>query len=314
VHSQDLFDAKLAEFLRAHRDRPFLLYHPSQLPHGPVYFPEHHPAVAAADALTPIEREFASMVLRLDRTVGLVLDLLDELGLSERTLVLFASDNGHYPCYSQHRRGESARDRHGNAYDQLTTKFTSEASNDVFDGNDGMAGLKTTNWEGGARIPFIARWPGTIAPGAVSSHLIANYDTLATLAELVGEPIDDEATDGISYLPVLRGQARAREHEHIVYASYLGPSLVTREGWKLRTFLRRDRIVDFSTFGAPLSELERSVTWQLYHLPSDPREERDLAAAEPGRLAELRGRLLQECDGNLVHGTPEAHFAFANRA
>jgi arylsulfatase A-like enzyme len=312
VHSQDLFDAKLEGFLRANRDRPFFLYHPSQLPHGPVYFPEHHESVADLAALTPIEREFASMVLRLDRTVGLVLDLLDELGLAERTLVLFASDNGHYPTYEQRGRAEGARDQQGNAYDNLTSKFTSAASNDVFDGNDGMAGLKTTNWEGGARIPFLARWPGTIPAGAVSSHLIANYDTLATLGELVGRPVDDEATDGISYLPVLRGERTAREHEHVVYASYLGPSLVTREGWKLRTFLRRDRIVDFSTFGADPSHLDSAVTWQLYHLPSDPREGRDLAAAEPGRLRELRGRLLRECDGNLVHGTPEAHFAFWN--
>jgi arylsulfatase A-like enzyme len=311
VHSQDLFDREIERWIRAHRDRPFFLYHPSQLPHGPIYFPDTDPAVADVAALTPIEKEFASMVLRLDRTVGMVLDLLDELKLTERTLVLFASDNGHIIGYAQPGRSHSRLELSGTEVDDLTRAFRTETCGDVFNGNDGMAGLKATNWEGGARIPFLARWPGTVPAGKVSSHLLANYDTLATVAELIGAPLAEGLTDGISYLPVLRGEANPRQHDHVVYSSWLGPSLVTRDGWKVRTFLRRDRIVDFSTFGAQFSELAERVTWQLYHLPSDPAEKRDRSAEEPAKLRELQAKLLAECDGNLVHGTPEAHFAFS---
>ncbi len=309
VHSQDLFDERLLRFIRSHRERPFFLYHPSQLPHGPTYFPDHHPEVMGDAALNPVEREFASMILRLDRTVGLLLDELERLGLADRTLVMLSSDNGHYPCYETPGRCSSSRTLDGQQIDNITTAFTSAACGDVFDGNGSLAGLKTTNWEGGARVPLLARWPGVIAPGRTTSHLCAHYDLLATVAELGGMPLADDASDGVSLLGTLRGAAGAPEHAHVVYASYLGPSLITRDGWKLRTHLRLDSIADFSTFGAMLSEL-RGVTWQLYHLPTDPQERTDRAQADPEVLARMRATLLRECDGNLIHGTPEAHFAF----
>jgi arylsulfatase A-like enzyme len=309
VHSQDLYDEKIVAFLEKHKDQPFFLYHPSQLPHGPVYYPEVFGDLADNQELTPVEREYASMVLRLDKTVGVILDALERLGIADRTMVIFASDNGHSPCYQQPGRCSSAQDLDGNKLDEITRKFYSHTCGDVFDGNGGLAGLKTTNWEGGARIPFIVRWPGHAPAGKVSDHLLANYDTMAALAETVGVPLPCE-TDGVSFLPALRGDAHAPQHDYIVYASQYGPSLVTADGWKLRTYINRDRIVDFSTFGASFAELAPAVTLQLYNLRVDPAEERDLAAAEPARVERLLGQLLRECDGNLVHGTPEAHFAF----
>ena len=309
VYSQDLFDERILEFLRANRDRPFFLHHPSQLPHGPIYYPDIHPDVADADDLTPAEKEYASMVLRLDRTVGLILDELDRLGIAERTLVIFASDNGHCLYYPQPGRCDPHRDLEGRELDEITTCFRTNTCGDVFDGNDGMAGLKVTNWEGGCRIPFIARWPGRIPAGSVSDHLLANYDTLATFADMLGQEAPPE-TDGISFLPAAVGKEDAPRHKHIVYASQYGPSLVTEDGWKLRTYLRRDRIVDFWCFGSSLDQMDEAVTRQLYYLPDDYAEEHDLAAERPDKVRELTVRLLRECDGNLVHGTPEAHFAF----
>ncbi len=309
VHSQDLFDERLLTFIRSHRDRPFLLYHPSQLPHGPTYFPDHHPEVSANPDLNPIEREFASMILRLDRTVGLILDELERLGLAESTLVMLSSDNGHYPIYETIGRSSASRTLDGAEIDNITTAFTSARCGDVFDGNGNLAGLKTTNWEGGARVPLLARWPGVISPGRTSTHLCAHYDILATLAEIGGLTLARDATDGISLLGALREVEGAPKHDHVVYASYLGPSLVTRDGWKLRTHVRLDAVANFSTFGALLSDL-RGVTWQLYHLPSDPQESHERSASDPQVLARLRATLLRECDGNLIHGTPEAHFAF----
>ena len=310
VYSQDLFDEKIVEFLERHAEEPFLLYHPSQIPHGPVY--DHEvPAFRSDDPdLTPVEREYAAMVLRLDRTVGLVLDTLDRLGLAEQTMVIFASDNGHFPWYQQPGRCLPVQALDGKGYDNITHKFYSRTDGDVFDGNGGPAGLKATNWEGGGRVPFIVRWAGHTPAGVTSDHLLANYDTLATLAEAADAPVPE--TDGVSYLAAALGDETGPEHEYIVYASEFGPPLVTRDGWKLRTYLHKDRIVDSNQFGASLEEVREAMVCQLYDLSADPAEERGLASEQPERLQELMGKLLRECDGNLFHGTPMAHFAFYN--
>jgi len=309
VYSQDLFDARIVEFLRSHRDRPFFLYHPSQLPHGPTYYPDVFPEVADNPALTQVEKEFASMVLRLDRTVGLILDELDRLGIAQNTLVMFASDNGHAPsCYAQPGRTTVDADLQGNRFDQITSKFTSEACGDIFNGNDSMGGIKTNNWEGGTRVPLIVRWPGRIPAAKVSDRLVALYDTLATVAELTGQTPPPE-TDGLSYLPSLLGRTDAPEHSHIVYASSWGPALVTKDGWKLRIHMRREEALNFSLFGTVLSALDKAYAYQLYHLPTDRREERDRAKEHPEMVHQLTGILLRECDGNFVNATPQAHFA-----
>ena len=309
VYSQDLFDQAIVRFLRDHRDQPFFLYHPSQLPHGPIYFPDLDPQVADNPDLTPVEKEYASMVLRLDRTVGLVLDQLDALGLAQNTLVIFASDNGHHLYYNQPGRSQGHLTLDGQPIDNHHTAFTTQTCGDVFDGNGGLAGLKTTNWEGGCRIPMLVRWPAAIQAGQISEQLVSNYDTMATLAEALGiAPPDD--TDGLSYLPALTGRHDAPEHDHVVYASQFGPCLVTRDRWKLRVWLRPEAILDYSTFGQPLAELADAFEAQLYNLADDPTEQHDLAADRPELAGELKRRLLAECDGNFVHGTPQAHFAF----
>ena len=142
-------------------------------------------------------------------------------------MILFSSDNGHYPCYEQPGRVSVKADLRGNPIDNRNSHFTSEHCGDPLDGNGGLAGLKATNWEGGARIPLIARWPGHIPPGVVSDHLMTNYDTLATFADLLGVDAGKE-TDGISYAHVLLGDENAPQHEYVVYASQYGPSLVTQ--------------------------------------------------------------------------------------
>jgi arylsulfatase A-like enzyme len=231
VYSQDLFDDKILEFIRANRDRPFFLFHPSQLPHGPISIPHIDPAVADTPALTQYEKEYASMVLRLDRTVGLILDELERLGIDDNTMVMFSSDNGHQ-CYyrEQGRCAPSVNLQTGERYDNITTKFYSNLSGDVFDGNDGMAGMKFTNFEGGTRIPAMVRWPGKVQAGRVSDSLIANYDFLPTVAEAAGAPCPPDK-DGISFMPELLGSPDPElGHAHVVFASGLGPSIVTRIG------------------------------------------------------------------------------------
>ena len=88
-----------------------------------------------------------------------------------------------------------------NRYDDITTRHTTEQSGDIFNGNDVMAGLKWTSWEGGTRLPYIARWPGHISPGT-TDHMIANYDFMPTLSDLIGQETPG-GKDGESFLPTL---------------------------------------------------------------------------------------------------------------
>lgn len=290
VYSQDLFDDKIREFLSANHDRPFFLHHPSQLPHGPIAVPEIDPRVTNLSNLTDFEKEYASMVLRLDRTVGRILDQLEDLGIDQDTMVIFASDNGHEVYYRQPGRCEPDADfRTGERYDNVTTKFTSAASGDVFNGNDGMAGKKRDSWEGGVRIPFLVRWPGMICGGSRSNRLIANYDSLATFAELLGVSV--QTGDGVSFLPELLGE-RAASHprDYVVYGSRQGPALTTEDGWKLR-FVRAGDM----------------QCYQLFYLPDDPLEDRDLKNEHKDVLRRLAPILLRECDGNFGNGHPETH-------
>ena len=289
VYSQDIFNDKIVDFLRKNKDNPFFLYHPSQLPHGPISIPEIHPSVKELNELTTYEKEYASMILKLDETVGIILDELERLGIDDRTMIVFTSDNGHEVYYRQEGRTTGRqRSLSGEPFDDITTKFYSEAGGDVFDGNDGMAGLKFSSWEGGTRIPYMVRYPDKIEPDSVSNHMLANYDFMPTLAELFGVNIPNEK-DGLSFLSTLMDQTdKQQNHEWIVYASRFGPALVTEDGWKLRYINKND-------------------SFQLYHLSNDYREEKDLSAEHPDLVSHLSTILLTACDGDYRHGTPQAH-------
>ena len=291
VYSQDIFNEKIVEFLRTHRDAPFFLYHPSQLPHGPISVPDIHPSLKQSSELTTYEKEYASMILKLDETVGIILDELERLGIDDRTMIVFSSDNGHEVYYRQQGRttGRQA-DLEGNPFDDITTKFYSETGGDVFDGNDGMAGLKFSSWEGGTRIPYMVRFPGKVTPGSTSDFMLTNYDLMPTLADFIGTEMPEDK-DGVSFLPTLLERHEDQQHhEWIIYASRLGPALVTADGWKLRYINRTDN-------------------FQLYHLPSDYREENDVSADHSDLVTRLSGWMLDACDGDYQNGTPGAHLA-----
>ena len=291
AYSQDIFNEKIIQFLRTHQDEPFFLYHPSQLPHGPIAIPHIHPAVKNVSALTTYEKEYASMILKLDETVGIILDELERLGIDDRTMIVLCSDNGHEVYYLQEGRTSGRRQNmDGEPFDEITTKFYSETGGDVFNGNDGMGGLKFSSWEGGTRIPYIVRWPGKVTPRSVSNHTLANYDLMPTLADLMEVELPN-GKDGVSFLPTLLDQPDIQEtHEWIVYASRLGPALVTPEGWKLRS-------------------INTTGSFQLYDLNNDYREENDISADHPDIVARLSGWMLNACDGDYLNGTPQAHFA-----
>lgn len=286
VYSEDIIMDKMMTFLDANNpketNKPFFIYFPSQLPHGPVSVPEVHDDFKNNPNLTELEKEYATMVKILDLDVGRIHKKLDELGILDNTIIVFTGDNGH-EVYTL-EEGRTATDfdvKSGEAYDDVKTKFYSETGNDIFDGNDGMAGLKRSNWEGGTRVPLFWYWKGNIKKGQVSNQMVSNYDFLNTLAEIVGLPQRTEK-DGISYAKSLfGGQSEVRGYTPT--SSKLGPALVTKDGWKLRYYTKKD-------------------IFQLYYLPEDYKEENDLSEKYPEKLETLKAILFKECGNDWENG------------
>ncbi|MDO5970626.1 arylsulfatase [Flavivirga aquimarina] len=282
-YSQNIFLDKILDFIEKNKEKPFFLYHPTQLPHGPVSIPKVDDEFINDNRLTQIEKEYASMVKMLDDHVGVIMEKLKQLGIDDNTIVIFTSDNGHEIYYTQEGRVmKPVRNMQtGEFFDNINTKYYSDLGGDVFNGNDGMAGLKRTNWEGGVRVPLIVRWPEKIKGGVTSNRLVANYDLMTTLADLVDFTLP-KTKDGISYLSELLGE-KDKSHDYVVYASFLGPALVTKQGWKLRYFAKDD-------------------IFQLYYLPEDYKEQNNVLDQNKEKAEELKKILIDECNGDLSNG------------
>ncbi len=228
------------------------------------------------------------MVKMLDDHVGIILNELNTLGIEDKTIIIFSSDNGHEIYYSQKGRIlKPVRNMQtGERFDNISTKFYSNIGGDVFNGNSSMAGLKYSNWEGGLRVPLIIKWPGVTQKNKKLNNLIANYDILTTFADLLNVELT-ENKDGISLLPLLTGKNEQIEHEYIVNASMLGGTIITKDGWKLRNHYKKD-------------------IFQLYYLPNDYSEQNDLSGKFPEKVNELKSILIKECSGDLSNG----HFTY----
>jgi arylsulfatase A-like enzyme len=203
TYAPDLIQQHTIEFIREHKDTTFFAFIPMVIPHAELIVPDdeifqHYlgkypetPYLGRPGADYGPEMRismycsqehpratFAAMVHRLDAQVGEIIDLVEELGLKENTIILFSSDNG------PHMEGG--------------------ADPDFFNSNGGLRGYKRDLYEGGIRVPFIVRWPGIIQEGRVSDHPSAFWDLLPTLAELTGFEYGE--SDGISFLPELLGK------------------------------------------------------------------------------------------------------------
>jgi len=217
-YSMDLMAEEARGFIRDHAEEPFFLYLPFPVPHAALQVPEDSVA-EYADAFpeTPYKGErsylphpkpraaYAAMVTRMDREIGSILDLLDELGLAEDTLVLFTSDNG--------------------------PTFNGGTDSEFFGSAAGLRGLKTELYEGGIRVPLVARWPGRIEPGSVSDLPSAFWDFLPTFAELTGQSLP-VPTDGVSILPSLEGSPEGQEDREYLYWEFQGRQAVRMGRWK----------------------------------------------------------------------------------
>jgi len=212
----DLVAAEALSFIERNRDEPFFLYFAMNVPHanneaGRGTRAERGMEVPSfgefADKPWPApEKGFASMIHNIDGDVGKVMVKLAELGLDEKTLVIFSSDNG------PHQEGGH----------QMP----------FFESNGQLRGMKRDLYEGGIRVPMIARWPGHIKPGSVSEQVSGFQDVLPTLAQLGGA--EAPPIDGLSMAPILLGKGDQPRHAYL-YWEFLekgGRQAVLQDKWK----------------------------------------------------------------------------------
>ncbi len=254
-------------FINRHKDRPFFLHLGTHDPHVPRMpaprFRGKSQAGIRGDA-----------IVQLDWTVGEVLASLDKAGLTANTLVLFTSDNGPVLFDGYYDGAAEANATHQPA--------------------GGLRGWKYLRYEGGTRVPLIARWPGHVPAGGTTSALFSLMDFFASTAGLLGEPLPRGAgTDGLDLSAVLLGKTPARPRTELVQHG-IGNVLALRSGdWKYippstdsATGIGRGADPRDTRFSAALSPEP-----QLYNLATDPAETQNLAAAEPARVAALAARL-----------------------
>ena len=270
----DQFTKESIAFIERDDKRPFFIYLNYTVPHAELRppadaleafrgkYPEKPFVNASADAkpagATPQgpslgyrsqpmpHAAFAAAIDRMDRDVGRLLDVLRARGVERNTLVLFTSDNG------PHQEGG--------------------ADPGFFNSSGGLRGIKRDLYEGGIRVPMIARWTGTIPEGKVSAHVWAHWDVPPTLAELAGAT-SPAGIDGLSVTRALRGEAQ-RSHEFLYWEFHeRGFQQAVRMGQWKAVRLKKD---------APL---------ELYDLASDVAEQHDVASARPDIVQKIEAYL-----------------------
>lgn len=273
-YSQDVFmDEVLGTIAAADGSEPFYFQVSSILPHRETIAPgpaggQFNPY--SATGWPSEEQAYAAMISYLDRDVGRILDAVKaNAAIAGNTLIIFSADNG-----AQFTDGRAAN-------------FTDTDS--FFDSNGPLRGNKFNLFEGGIRMPTLAWWPGTIAPGSTSDHVSTFWDFLPTACELAGAT-PPSGLDGISYAPTLTGNGAQATHDFLFFRDYnvggQGPGdpwsgewAVRRGDWKL---IVRDAAQGGGQF--------------LYNLATDPGETTDVAAANPGVVSELYAIVLNMDD------------------
>lgn len=278
TYAPDVIHEKVLEFIEVNKDQPFFLYYPNTIPHAELIGTEdeafekyigkfeetpykggnfkdnideasYGPNLNIA-SYCPQENPkavFAAMVEHLDKQVGEVINKLKELGLEDNTIIIFTSDNG------PHKEGG--------------------IDPEDFNSNGKFRGAKRDLYEGGIRVPMIARWPGKIEPGTETNLVSAFWDVMPTFAEIAGAAAPQNI-DGISFLPTLLGEEGQSIHEYLYWEFYAqgGKQAVRKGNWKA---------VRLNCFDSA------ATTVELYDLEKDPEETINLAGKFPEILEEM---------------------------
>lgn len=263
TYACDVMTDEAVRFIRTPRDRPFFLEMAYPLPHMALQVPERalelyegkfeeKPYLGTRGGgylpnRTP-RATYAAMITLLDEYVGRLVAALDESGLTQNTLVIFTADNG--------------------------AAVAGGAQGDFFACSGALRGRKGSLYEGGIKEPFIAAWPGVIAPGSTSRHLAAIWDVMPTLLDAAGAA-PARGIDGLSFLPALQGRETAQaRHEYLYWESH--PFRVDGEDGA--------QAVRFGPWKAVRINVHRpSVrpTIELFQIEEDPSEKHDVAAQHP---------------------------------
>jgi len=255
------YTERAVKFIDKNRDRPFFLYVPHSMPHVPLFVSEKFAGKTERGL-------FGDVIAEIDWSVGEILSALKRNGLDERTLVVFTSDNGPWLSYGDHA-GSALPLREG----------------------------KGTAWDGGQRVPFLARWPGRVPAGTVCREPAMTIDLLPTVAKLLAVELDSSRPiDGLDIGELLLGDGSAQSpHEALNF--YWGAALhAVRSGpWKLH-FPHGYRSLGPAgggSGGKPNAYVNRQTKQALYNLADDPGETRDVSTEHPevvSRLTKLAER------------------------
>ena len=261
TYSHDLIMQAAVHFIKANRNQPFFCYMPVTIPHASMHAPKAlhdkyralYPQFenltgkyAGPDVQNPVAA-FPAMVEHLDQGVGEIMKLLKTLGIDDNTLVIFTSDNGPH-----------AEGGHDPGF---------------WNSNGPLNGIKRDLYEGGIRVPFIARFPGKIEPGSTSDHIAAFWDMLPTFCELAGVSAPDNI-DGISLLPALKGK-KQKKHEYLYWE-------FTEQGGKQAIRMGNWKAVRLNVLENPEAEIE------LYDLARDIEEVNNIAAQNPEIIEQMK--------------------------
>ncbi|MGJ1285106.1 arylsulfatase [Sphingobacterium spiritivorum] len=276
-----LIQEQTLRFIDVHKDEPFFLFIPTVLPHAELsgIDDEHYQKYASRFQETPhkgndygpgatvtgyasVEKPratFASMVSRMDAYVGQVLKKLDDLGLTENTIVIFSSDNG------AHREGG--------------------ADPVFFNSSGGLRGYKRDLYEGGIRTPFIVKWPHKVKPNSTSKFAGAFWDVMPTLLDITGAG-KARYTDGVSLVPALLDKTKEQQQHPYLYWEFHedGGRQAVRAG-------------DWKAVKLQVKNKQKTVT-ELYNLKKDPAEKKNVAAENPERVKQLEGIMNQAHTAN----------------
>jgi len=263
----------IEEQAQDHPDRPFFLYAPLTSPHLPLAPNQEFRGMSKAGY-------YGDFVAETDAFVGAILETLDRTGIADDTLVIFTSDNGGLYHYWAPKEADDVAHYKVSARGRYVKQFEHQ-------GNAHLRGTKADIWEGGHRVPFVVRWPGSTPAGAVSNELIELTDLFATCAAIVGaEPPADAGPDSRNALPaLLSAKPKKRVREFAVHHSLWGVFAIRKGPWKMIphrgsggfTF---PRDIDPSKAGGPPG--------QLYHLANDPSETTNVWEENPAVVAELQ--------------------------
>ncbi len=268
-YAADIVADEAIRWLKEGRDqsKPFFLNVWFHEPHEPIATDPRHARLYPSD--DPSYSAYYGNITQMDAAFGRLMDAVDQLGLQERTFVLFTSDNG--PAVT-------AIHPHGSV--------------------GPLRARKAHLYEGGIRVPGIVRWPGRIKPGGVSDEPVSGVDLLPTACELAGiEPPKGREMDGASFTPVFDGRPIARTtplYWQFNWAQSL-PRIALRMGdWKLLASLDKPPTVtnDITIENNAALKEAQPVAFELYNLRTDVGETTDLADREPDRLAGMRLAML----------------------